>query len=203
VAFFGLLYYAALRPEEAVNIRETNLILPASGWGDLLLEEATPDAGSDWTDSGTPRDRRPLKHRAEDEPRKVPCPPELTALLHRHMERFGTSVDGKLFWGVRSKKALDSSTYERIWTKARARALTPQQAASPLAKRPYDLRHAAVSTWLNAGVAPQQVAEWAGHSVDVLLRVYAKCLDGTEHEARRRVESALKSKSPRGHRRRG
>jgi len=49
--------------------------------------------------------------------------------------------------------------------------------ASPLAKTPYDLRHAALSTWLNGGVPPATVAEWAGHSVEVLLRTYAKCLD--------------------------
>ena len=30
-------------------------------------------------------------------------------------------------------------------------------AASPLAERPYDLRHAYLSTWLNAGVDPTQV----------------------------------------------
>lgn len=30
--------------------------------------------------------------------------------------------------------------------------------------------------WLNGGVYPTQVAEWAGHSVDVLLRIYAKCV---------------------------
>ncbi len=34
---------------------------------------------------------------------------------------------------------------------------------------PYDLRHAAMSTWLNGGVPAAQVAEWAGHSVEVLL----------------------------------
>ena len=45
---------------------------------------------------------------------------------------------------------------------------------SPLARRPYDLRHAAVSTWLNGGVPATQVTEWAGHSVAVLLEVYAK-----------------------------
>jgi integrase len=45
-------------------------------------------------------------------------------------------------------------------------ALTPAEAASPLAARPYDLRHAAVSTWLNAGVPSTQVAQWAGHSPD-------------------------------------
>ena len=64
--------------------------------------------------------------------------------------------------------------------------------ASPLARRPYDLRHAAVSTWLNGGVPPTQVAEWAGHSVAVLLDVYAKCLVGQDAMARRRVEAALR-----------
>jgi hypothetical protein len=48
-----------------------------------------------------------------------------------------------------------------------------------------------VSTWLNGGVPATQVAEWAGHSVEVLLKVYAKCLDGQDETARRRVMAAL------------
>ena len=47
-------------------------------------------------------------------------------------------------------------------------------------------------TWLNDGVAPAQVAEWAGHSVAVLLRVYAKCIDGQDQIAKRRIEDALR-----------
>ena len=47
-----------------------------------------------------------------------------------------------------------------------------------------------MSTWLN-GVPPTTVAEWAGHSVEVLLRIYAKCLDGGDALVRRRIESAL------------
>jgi hypothetical protein len=39
-----------------------------------------------------------------------------------------------------------------VWRLARAKALTDAQQASPLGNRPYDLRHAAVSLWLNAGV---------------------------------------------------
>jgi hypothetical protein len=39
-------------------------------------------------------------------------------------------------------------------------ALTAAEQASPLARRPYDLRHACLSTWLNGGVYPTQVAEW-------------------------------------------
>jgi integrase len=72
-------------------------------------------------------------------------------------------------------------------------ATTPSCAdyASPLAKRVYDLRHACVSTWLNGGVPPAQVAEWAGHSIAVLLKVYAKCIDGQDQVAKRRIEDAL------------
>src|SRR5690606_22235475 len=81
--------------------------------------------------------------------------------------------------------------YTAVWRQARQMALTPAQQRSPLAGRPYDLRHAAVSTWLTAGVPAPQVAEWAGHSVHVLLRVYASCIDGEEEAARRRIENAL------------
>jgi hypothetical protein len=58
-------------------------------------------------------------------------------------------------------------------------------------RRPYDLRHACLSTWLNGGVAPTQVAEWAGHGVDVLLRIYATRLAGQDEIARRRIIEAL------------
>jgi len=92
--------------------------------------------------------------------------------------------------GVRGDD-LSDSTYGRVWKKAREHALTPEEAASPLARRPYDLRHAAVSTWLNGGVPATQVAEWAGHSVAVLLRVYAKCIAGQGDIAREQISRAL------------
>lgn len=117
-------------------------------------------------------------------------PPQLSALLQTHLAEHGTTADGRLFRGERGG-LLPSVTYARLWNRARLAALTPAQYASPLARRPYDLRHAAVSTWLNGGVAPTQVAEWAGHSVDVLLRIYAKCLDGGEEAALRRIDDAL------------
>ena len=88
-------------------------------------------------------------------------------------------------------KAVSKWTYLNAWRNALTAALTPVQQRSPLAARPYDLRHAAVSTWLNAGVAAPQVAEWADHSVNVLLKVYAKCIDGQEDLARRRIAEAL------------
>jgi len=41
-------------------------------------------------------------------------------------------------------------------------------------------------------VAPPQVADWAGHSVHVLLRVYAKCISGQQDEAKRRILEATR-----------
>jgi len=52
-------------------------------------------------------------------------------------------------------------------------------------------RHACLSTWLNARVDPTQVAEWAGNSVAVLLRVYAKFISGRDQFARPRIRDAL------------
>jgi hypothetical protein len=36
------------------------------------------------------------------------------------------------------------------------------------------------------------VAKWAGHSVDVLLRTYASCLEGQDEIAKRRIAEALR-----------
>jgi integrase len=190
VAFFGLMYFAALRPEEAANVRSHNLKLPAEGWGELHIDEATPYAGKAWTNDGKQRDRRQLKNRAMGESRTVPCPPELTAMLHNHIRQFGTGSGGRLFPGERAEE-LPKLTYMRVWRAARLTAFSKEVQASSLAHTPYDLRHACVSTWLNGGVPPTQVAEWAGHSVEVLLKIYAKCIEGQDEISRRRVQEAL------------
>ena len=111
-------------------------------------------------------------------------------LLRTHLHRFGTDEQGRLFRGERGGE-LASITYTRVWARARRAAFTADAYDSSLARRPYDLRHAAVSTWLNGGVPSTEVAEWAGHSVAVLHEVYAKCLDGRRHASRERVEDAL------------
>jgi integrase len=191
VAFFATMYYAGLRPGEVVALREYDLDLPEAGWGELRFQESSPYSGSAWTDSGVAAPRKSLKHRNEGECRIVPAHPELVDHLRRHLDTFGTTEDGRLFVNGRGKPL----TYGRcslVWERARRQALTEAQFNSPLAGRPYDLRHAAVSTWLNAGVPAPQVAEWAGHSVAILLSTYAKCIDGQEKQARDRIAEALK-----------
>ena len=113
-------------------------------------------------------------------------------LLCEHLELFGVDGAGRLFREERGGE-LATVTYGRLWDRARKAALTAEQYASPLVRRPYDLRHAAVSTWLNGGVPATQVADWAGHSVAVLLEVYAKCIDGQEVSALKRITEILQS----------
>lgn len=116
--------------------------------------------------------------------------------LREHLEEFGTGPHGRLFTGPRGGIITDRA-YLKVFHEARTQALTAQEASSPLLDVPYALRHAAVSTWLSAGVAPPQVAEWAGHSVAVLLRVYAKCISGQQDEAMRRISDATRPEGTR------
>ncbi len=187
--FFSVLYYAGLRPAEAKSLRLMDCELPSAGWGCFNLARSSPESNRRWTDSGVAHEERGLKHRSAADVRRVPIPPELVQMLRQHIEEFGTAQDGRLFHTRRG--GVIGKAYSDAFGAARTLAFTPAQVLSPLADRPYALRHAAVSLWLNAGVPAPEVAERAGHSVEVLLRVYAKCLDGGEATSNGRITDAL------------
>jgi integrase len=158
-------------------LSETDLHLPATGWGRIDLAASASGAGRSWTDRGAARQERGLKHRAAHETRTIPIPPGLVKLLRAHVMRYGTTPDGRIFQTVRGGIIPDSA-YSAVWAEARKKALTPAQSRSPLDRRPYDLRHAAVSLWLNSGVPATEVTRRSGHGVAVLLKIYAHCIDG-------------------------
>jgi integrase len=190
MALYACMYFAALRPAEAVALRRQDCHLPDTGWGSLTLEKSRPEVNRRWTDTSLAHGERGLKHRPASQTRRVPIPPELVTILRQHIDTFGVAQDGRIFASDRGH-VVASTAISDVWAEARTLALTPEQVASPLAGRPYDLRHAAVSLWLNAGVPATEVAERAGHSVEVLLRVYAKCLDDGEGIANKRIDAAL------------
>lgn len=189
-AFYGCVYYAYLRPSEAVMLTETACHLPSRGWGRIDLAVSAARAGREWTDDGSARQARGLKHRAQDETRSIPIPPVLVQMLRAHLKKYGTGPGGRVFQTARGGIIQDSA-YTAVWQAARQAALTPAQHASPLAGRVYDLRHAGVSLALNAGVPATEVARRAGHSVAVLLKIYAHCIDGQADAANKRIGDAL------------
>ncbi|MFD3676452.1 tyrosine-type recombinase/integrase [Streptomyces sp. NPDC058613] len=190
VGLFAGMYYAGLRPEEAIAVALPDCRLPQTGWGRLIVHRTLPQAGKRWTDTGDYHDDRGLKNRPPGETRVVPLPPHLVTLWRESVTAFGTADDGRLFFSERGG-ILSYTAYHYVWREARALALSPALASTPLAKRPYDLRHSALSTWLCAGADPAEVAQRAGNSVEVLLTRYAKCLYDRQSINNQRIDELL------------
>lgn len=144
-AFYATIYHAVLRPCELQELRLDQLTLPAFGWGEGLVDANNPEISPRWSDApDKPRQPRELKHRAKGEARSVPLNSRLVAILCRHVDTFGVTADGRLFRSGKDGPVKAIRCLAR-WRQAREIALTPAARASPLARRPYDLRHAAVS----------------------------------------------------------
>ncbi|MEV8510661.1 hypothetical protein AB0368_38340 [Actinoplanes sp. NPDC051475] len=134
------------------------------------------------------REARQLKHRAVGATRPFPVHPELVKILLT-LENYDIGPGDLLFLGppgglLAERAYLEPST-------------TPAKPRSPLRKRrrrSWTCRTAwgthASSPLAQRRCLPVQAAEWAGHGVDVLLRVYAKCLTGQDEIDRRRIEVA-------------
>jgi integrase len=195
-AFFGCLYYAAMRPGEIASLKRSDCKLPpetedaADEWGELLLEESRPEVGGGWTDDGASYEARGLKRRARGATRHVPIPPALVRMLRGHLTTYGTAPDGRLFRAAQGGR-VRSTEYCDLWSSARTAVLTAEEAKSPLAEVPYSLRHAGVSLWIKSGVDPAEVAERAGHSIAVLYRFYAKILKGDQARSNKLIAEGL------------
>lgn len=130
-AFFGCLYYAGLRPEEAIDLRPENLIsLPEHGWGEMRLTHSQPRSGAKWTDSGRSRERRELKHRAAGDSRLVPVHPELVTLIREHMDEFGSQPGRRIFTRPRGGVVAEWA-YLEVFHEARQEALGDADADTP------------------------------------------------------------------------
>jgi integrase len=203
-ALYACMYYGGLRPSEATALRRQDCELPdlcacdgecscglsKTAWGRLVLSKSRPGPGRLYTDSGETHDDKGLKRRPVGDKRVVPIPPELVQILREHLDEFGAAEDGRLF-RTSTGGTVSASAVWRIWRDARVAGLSPEQQVTPLAGRPYDLRHACATLLLNAGVPPKEVARRLGHSVEVLWKVYAGCLDGDEERINRLIEKAL------------
>jgi hypothetical protein len=166
--------------------------------------------------SGPPRPRGERRPAGGGQPRPGPQPPGRRPGLSergQHLEAFFGCLYYAYYAALRQAPArphqevrhhprradlpdhpggiLQDSRYNEVWTEARKKALTPAQYRSSLGRRPYDLRHAAVSLWLNSGVPATEVARCAGHGVAVLLKIYAHCIDGQATAANQRIAEAL------------
>jgi hypothetical protein len=116
-------------------------------------------------------------------------------MLRWHIQTFGVAPDGRIFRSVNGNP-IHPSTANTVWRQAREFGLAPRDRRSLILKRPYDLRHAGITARLYARVPDRQVAEWAGHSVDVLRRVYSKILAGFDDTWHARMDQTFGGSGP-------
>ena len=107
-------------------------------------------------------------------------------LVRAHIKRYGTTTDGRI-----SRPPGAASARTRPTARCGLRPASRPSLRPSTGRAPYDLRHAAVSLWLNSGVPDTEVARRAGHGVAVLLKIYAHCVDGRADAANQRITDAL------------
>ncbi len=74
MGLFAAMYFGGLRPAEAVGLAETDLNLPANGWGSVMLHRTRPSVGRQWMDSRESHDDRGLKNRPAEDVRRCRFP---------------------------------------------------------------------------------------------------------------------------------
>ena len=108
-AFFGCLYYAALRPPKPSRCVPAPAPSPHAAGGSSCTHGIFPRSARAWTGNGTPREPRGLKHRPEGAIRTVPIPPQLRP-APLAPAGFRVRRDGRLFQAPAAARSAKAST---------------------------------------------------------------------------------------------
>jgi integrase len=167
-------YYGGLRPSEVVMLRLRSLDLQGE-WGSIEVAEA--DISHD--EPGAPKTGT----------RVVPIPPVLVEILRAWVAKNAFAEPTQLLFRTRTGRLPTPSNWSRAWHRA-----LESVGERPL--RVYDCRHAAATTWLQAGVPLGETARRLGHSVETLVSTYVGALDGDVQLANARIEAVLAQAEP-------
>jgi integrase len=193
-ALFASVGIAGMRPSEAIGLQLADLELPSDGWGLAVLRGASTSPGTRFTSDGTVVEDKELKQRPPDATRDVPLAPDLVERLRWHIERW-SPVNGRVLTNA-AGRTQTSTNYGPVWGRARIK-LWPEE--HRLGKTTvYDLRHSAATMMLRASVPPAEVARRLGHSVDILMRVYAGVFDDERQRSNELIDRAVKGAPSKG-----
>lgn len=182
--------FCGLRPGEAVELRRRD-IEARDGRPRSITARGTHTVVADRFLAVGESRRRPLKGRGERATRTIPIPEELMPFVERHLAEFvSTRGDAHVFTTPNGRQ-LNMSNFQRdVWGPAREAVFGPEDALRGV--RRHDLRHAAITAWLNAGVPLKTAQAWSGHkTASVLLDTYLGVMRGDEDVALARFERFL------------
>lgn len=155
----------------------------------LTFSQTARNVSSKWLTTEDNVLTGPLKGRQHGEARRVPVPANLTPALQAHVvERRKIGRCNALLFTGRTGKIINSGSFgENVWAPAVKRLYTGTDFEL---LRKHDLRHAACSAWLSAGVPLKIAQSWSGHkSLNVFLNVYQGVVAGQEDTGVARLNS--------------
>jgi len=117
-------------------------------------------------------------------------------VVERHLAEFVPARADAYAFTTPGGRRLNMSNFHRdVWTPARASVFEEDD---PLRRvRRHDLRHAAITAWLNAGVPLKTAQAWSGHkTASVLLDTYLGVMRGDEDLAVERFQTFLDADRP-------
>ncbi|MGH8325926.1 MAG: tyrosine-type recombinase/integrase [Steroidobacteraceae bacterium] len=166
----SLLAYAGLRPQEALALRWSDI-----GERALIIDKAVSFGTEKATKTGANR--------------TVPIAPPLRADLREWKRSQERPRDDAPLFPTRSGDLWSHSAWNnwrgRVWRVAVEHLAAADPSLEPLQRvRPYDCRASFVSLHLRAGASPLEVAQWAGHSPQVMFRHYAAVIEDLVGEPR-------------------
>lgn len=185
---FATVGIAGMRPSEAIALAPGALELPRQGWGLAVLRGALTSPGTRFTSTGEVVEDKELKQRPPDATREVPLAPELVERLRWHLKRW-PPVDGHVFTNAAGRTPT-TTNYGPVWVRARTKIWPNGHRLGETTV--YDLRHAAATMMLRAGVPPAEAARRLGHSVDILMRVYAGVFDDERQRSNDLIDRAIR-----------
>ena len=185
---------SGLRPGEAVALRSRDLVRSEGTITSIVVRGTQSTVAARYFTSDEDR-RRPLKGRGPKATRTVPAWPVLADALADTGAGTGDPPNGPLFLSPGGRPIDTSNFYRDAWRPAREQVFA---ADDPLRSATlHDLRHAAITTWLNAGVALKTAQTWSGHrTLSVLLDTYLGVMKGDDAEGRSRVQALLDRRPP-------
>lgn len=185
VAFLATSLYAGLRPGEVSALRPADLDLPDMGWGLARVMKSRVTVARRYTDDGSTVSEGDTKTGVD---RVVPLHPNLVGLIRLHLELWPPAAGGCVFTNRAGgaphdniHRVLEAARDSLGWTGTHRLA----------GFHNYSLRHCCASVLLEAGMAPANVAERMGHSIDELTRTYWHVMNMDNERLNAQIESAF------------
>lgn len=176
-AYFTWMFYTGMRPEEAIALRWSDIDMNTR---QALVQRVRTFKGSEWDDTKTYTERL------------VDLVPQAMAALkvmepYTRMKRNPeTGQDADIFENpVTGRPWHDERSQRDHYWKPTLRVLGIRE------RRAYCTRHTFCTTALTGGVNPAYIAAQAGHSIKMLLEVYARWITANDtHDERGRMAMA-------------